>query len=148
MYYGKKVCETLKQIRKKIADENDIPYEITECNHEGDCQGTCPKCESEMRYIEKKLEERTKKGLAASIVGIAVGVGSLFTSCSLLDKYRVPGPDGGSVPNIHVDEGDDNNIPGEVIEVELEGDVLAVPDSLENDSVDNIDINTDNLNQE
>lgn len=147
MYYGKKVCETLKQIRKKIADENEIPYEITECNHEGDCQGTCPKCESEMRYIEKKLEERNKKGIAASIVGIAVGIGSLFPSCSLLDKYRVPGPNAGSVPNTSIDGGEDDNIPGEVIEVELEGDVVAVPDSLETDSID-IDNNIVDVNQE
>lgn len=147
MYYGKKVCEALKQVRKKIADENEIPYEITECNHEGDCQGTCPKCESEMRYIEKKLEERNKKGIAASIVGIAVGIGSLFPSCSLLDKYRAPGPNAGSVPNTYIGEGEDNNIPGEVIEVELEGDVAAVRDSLETEPID-IDNNTEDSNQE
>ena len=61
MYRGKYICKTLKEVRRKIARANDIVYEPTECRHEGDCLGTCPKCGS--RYIKyfgsgtEKLEQ-------------------------------------------------------------------------------------------
>ena len=71
MYKGKKTCETLKSIRKQIADANEIPYEPRVCTHEGDCLGTCPACESEMRYIENQLNIRKMAGKAVKIVGLA-----------------------------------------------------------------------------
>ena len=71
MYKGKKTCETLKSIRKQIADANEIPYEPRVCTHEGDCKGTCPACESEMRYIENQLNIRKMAGKAVKIVGLA-----------------------------------------------------------------------------
>lgn len=82
MYYGKKVCASLKQVRKQIADANDIPYEVTECKHQGNCKGTCPKCEAELRYIENQLSLRRAAGLAVSIVGLSLGVATTFASCS------------------------------------------------------------------
>ena len=71
MYKGKHTCETLKSIRKQIADANDIPYEPRVCTHKGDCMGTCPACESEMRYIENQLNIRKMAGKAVKIVGLA-----------------------------------------------------------------------------
>ncbi|MBQ0157303.1 MAG: energy transducer TonB [Bacteroidales bacterium] len=71
MYQGKKTCETLKAIRKQIADANDIPYEPVKCTHEGDCLGTCPACESEVRYIEDQLNIRKMAGKAVKIIGLA-----------------------------------------------------------------------------
>lgn len=82
MYYGKKVCASLKQVRKQIADANGIPYEVTECQHQGNCKGTCPKCESELRYIENQLSLRKAAGMAVSIVGLSLGVAATFASCS------------------------------------------------------------------
>lgn len=82
MFYGKKVCATLKQVRKQIADANGIPYEVTECQHQGNCKGTCPKCESELRYIENQLSLRRAAGMAVSIVGLSLGVAATFASCS------------------------------------------------------------------
>lgn len=82
MKYCKKVCQTLKEVRKQIADANEIPYEITECHHEGDCRGTCPKCESEVRYIENQLNIRRAAGKAISLVGISLGISAAFGSCS------------------------------------------------------------------
>ncbi len=70
MYKGKKTCETLKSIRKQIADANEIPYEPRVCTHKGDCMGTCPACESEMRYIENQLNIRKMAGKAVKIVGL------------------------------------------------------------------------------
>lgn len=74
MNSGKEVCKRLKAVRKAIAQANDINYEPTECKYEGDCLGTCPKCEEEVRYIENELNKRSKLGKTASIVGIAAGI--------------------------------------------------------------------------
>lgn len=52
MKYSKRVCASLKQVRKQIADANEIPYEVTECKHQGDCRGTCPKCEAEDKRVK------------------------------------------------------------------------------------------------
>ena len=82
MKYCKKVCQTLKEVRKQIADANEIPYEITVCHHEGDCRGTCPKCESEVCYIENQLNIRRAAGKAVSLIGISLGISTAFTSCS------------------------------------------------------------------
>ena len=80
MYKGKAICNTLKQVRLQVARANEIPYEPTECKHEGDCLGTCPKCEQEVRFLERELELRRSLGKAVSIVGISVGLAAL-TSC-------------------------------------------------------------------
>ena len=52
---GKNKCKILKEIRKQIAAENDISYVTSECKHKGDCLGTCPKCEAEVRYLEQQF---------------------------------------------------------------------------------------------
>ena len=51
MNKGKGICKTLKDIRKRIADANEIKYEPEVCKFEGDCAGTCPKCEEDVKYI-------------------------------------------------------------------------------------------------
>ena len=86
MNNGKKICAHLKVVRKQIADANDIPYEITECPHQGPCAGTCPKCESELRYIENQLSLRRAAGKAVSLVGLSLGISSAFmaTGCTSL----------------------------------------------------------------
>ena len=68
---GKVTCEALKKVRKQIADANGIPYEPVVCNHKGDCRGTCPACEAEMRYIERELAVRKRKEGHLHIVGVA-----------------------------------------------------------------------------
>lgn len=82
MNYGKKVCESLKRVRKQIADANDIPYEVTECKFEGNCKGTCPKCESELRYIDSQLSMRRAAGMAVTVVGLSLGAAAGFSSCT------------------------------------------------------------------
>jgi len=56
METGKRICQALKNLRKRIADANEIPFEIEECTHKGDCPGTCPKCESELRYLMESIK--------------------------------------------------------------------------------------------
>ena len=79
---GKNRCRILKDIRKKIAEENNIEYVTTECKYQGDCPGTCPKCESEVRYLERELERKRGLGKRVAIAGIAVGVTATATGCT------------------------------------------------------------------
>ena len=44
MAKGKNTCRILKEIRRQIAEANDIGYAVEECQYKGDCLGTCPKC--------------------------------------------------------------------------------------------------------
>ena len=68
---GKNKCKLLKEIRQRIADENEIPYVTTECKFRGNCTGTCPKCEAEVRYLEQELEKRRSAGKKIAVAGIA-----------------------------------------------------------------------------
>ena len=72
MKKGKRTCEILKEVRRKVAQENDIPLVERECTHEGDCRGTCPYCEAEVRYLERELSKRRALGKAVAVAGIAV----------------------------------------------------------------------------
>ena len=74
MARGKQTCKILKEIRKQIAAENDINLVIEECTYQGDCLGTCPKCEAEVRYLERELEKRQRVGKAAVVAGLSVGL--------------------------------------------------------------------------
>ena len=71
---GKEVCLILKGIRQKIADANGISYQPKECHHKGDCTGTCPACEEEIRYLERELKARKGNGFGMKVAGIAAGI--------------------------------------------------------------------------
>lgn len=89
MERGKQVCKILKDIRKQIAEENDIEFITSECKHQGDCAGTCPKCEAELKYLESQLARRNASGFPARLAGIAIGfaaVAPAFTSCDWMTK--------------------------------------------------------------
>jgi len=83
MTYGRKVCNTLKEIRQQIADKNEIEYTAAECNFEGECIGTCPKCESEVKYIENELHRRKQIGKAVAVAGISLGMVGTFSACNI-----------------------------------------------------------------
>ena len=82
MKKGKRTCEYLKEVRQRVARENGIPLDTRECTHEGDCRGTCPYCEAEVRYIEQELSKRQSLGKAVTIAGIAVS-SMMMGSCHL-----------------------------------------------------------------
>ena len=42
MAKGKRTCKILKEIRRQIAEANDIEYVVEECQYKGDCLGTSP----------------------------------------------------------------------------------------------------------
>lgn len=74
MTRGKQTCGILKEIRRRIAEVNDIEYVTTECPYKGDCSGTCPKCESEVRYLEEQLRVRSVAGKSIILAGISAGM--------------------------------------------------------------------------
>ena len=87
---GKDKCKALKEIRRQIAETNDIPYVVSQCTHKGDCKGTCPKCEAELKYLERELARRQKVGKAAAVVGISMGVCSTLSGCAATDIAGIP----------------------------------------------------------
>ncbi|MBR3529232.1 MAG: energy transducer TonB [Bacteroidales bacterium] len=74
MKRGKHICNQLKAVRRRIADENGIPLEQRECTHTGDCRGTCPYCEAEMRYLEQALTHRLTVGKVATVAGMTLSL--------------------------------------------------------------------------
>ena len=142
---GKNKCKILKQIRQKIAHENDIPLVTQECTYQGECSGTCPRCEAELRYLEQQLARRQALGKAVTVAALSVGLMSGLSGCTLKPEVQ------GSVPNISTPDITDaeglrstdslpegtvnqNELDGEIEAlptdelVELEGDVAYVPD--------------------
>ena len=71
---GKSTCKLLKDVRQQIADANGISYQPKECHHKGDCAGTCPACEEEIRYLERELKARKGNGFGMKVAGIAAGI--------------------------------------------------------------------------
>ncbi len=80
--HGKHICNALKQVRIDIARANGINYAPRECHHEGDCAGTCPACESEMRYLEREIARRRNLGRAAVVAGVSMSLSSLSAMAS------------------------------------------------------------------
>ena len=74
MAKGKSTCKLLKDIRQQIADANGISYRPKECHYKGDCAGTCPTCEEEIRYLERELKARKGNGFGMKVAGIAAGI--------------------------------------------------------------------------
>lgn len=63
---SKEKCNWMRKIRADLAQKYNIPgFEFKECDFTGECQGYCPKCDTETEELyrlihEKKLEEYNK----------------------------------------------------------------------------------------
>ena len=88
MARGKQTCKILKEIRRQIAEANGIEFVTTECRYKGDCLGTCPKCEAEVRYLEQQLRARSLAGKAVALAGISAGM-ILMSGCSGTAKKQL-----------------------------------------------------------
>ena len=86
---GKSKCKILKDIRRQIAQDNDIDFVTAECQFQGECAGTCPKCEAEVRYLEQELAKRQKAGKAVVVAGIAATI--LVSTAGCLPQVSTPG---------------------------------------------------------
>ena len=89
MKRGKLVCNTLKEIRTKIADANGIEYTPVLCEHQGDCIGTCPMCEAEVQYLEQELEKKKLAKESVNIIGVAeIDKDRLSDSTAFENKWK------------------------------------------------------------
>lgn len=158
---GKEKCKALKEIRRQIAAQNDIAYVVEECKHKGECRGTCPKCEADVRYLERELAKKRALGQKIALAGISMGVAASFSACSKADVVDVisypaqvisdtvsnifndpePEPLGGE-PTL---AGDIEYIPPEPLDgmpepydVELEGEEVDPGCDIEDDEIDEI----------
>ena len=134
MAKGKQTCKILKEIRKQIAAENDIELITSECTHKGDCAGTCPKCEAEVRYLERELEKRQRLGKAAVFAGMTIGTAITAAGCGPLVQPTAGMP---MDPNETITVTDSTSCHPDRL---LEGDVVKMlPDSLVADSLSEVE---------
>ena len=91
MARGKQTCKILKEIRRQIAEANGIEFVTSECRYKGDCLGTCPKCEAEVRYLEQQLRARSLAGKAVALAGIsAASIAMLMPMTSQAQTVQEP----------------------------------------------------------
>lgn len=91
---GKQTCKILKEIRRQIAEANDIHLVIEECTYKGECEGTCPRCEAEVRYLEQELRHRQQIGKAVCVTGLAIGAMSgMAAQAQTADSIRCNMPE-------------------------------------------------------
>ena len=88
---GKSKCKVLKDIRKKIAEANDIAYVTSECKYQGECAGTCPKCEAEVRYLEEELAKQKSLGKIVAVAGIAATLVVASAGCDVTFPNQTAG---------------------------------------------------------
>lgn len=139
MRRGKNICHKLKAVRRRIADENGIELRQPECTYEGECRGTCPRCEYELRYLERELSRRLLLGKAVTAAGLTLGLASCggkgTASSSIItshadDEYEIIQTGG-------IEEDDnENEVPNTVEEDTLELEGLAIPNTIDEGGVD------------
>ena len=119
MTRGKTKCEFLKTIRCQVAKKNGIPYTYTECTYQGECRGTCPKCEEELRYLTRELEKLKRSGKQVAVAGVAAAVITASAAgCSVI-------PDSGRNATM--------GVPAYTHPEKLDGDVAYIPPETEQD---------------
>ena len=141
MKIGKRICKTLKELRKRIADANEIPFETDECTHKGDCLGTCPKCEQEVNYLINSIEKREQEGKPVVIEGLmtedelhqAFLIYSAYDNEDIIDMVSrtVELPSRGDVPNKTILIQEEEIVPqpqgdAYIPEIEMLGDVRHI----------------------
>ena len=127
MARGKQTCKILKEIRRQIAEANGIEFVTSECRYKGDCLGTCPKCEDEVRYLEHQLRSRQRMGKAVVIIGISAGMIAL-SGCGG-GENRTPKDSSYTLQGEPVEMVDTLDFEGEV---EEQGELPAIEDTIPN----------------
>ena len=124
---GKQRCKILKQIRQQIAEANDIELVIAECTHKGDCRGTCPRCEAEVRYLERELEKRRQLQKRVALAGVCAGMTLALSGCAVIDQV---------IDNFSPTDQTTGMVPSDSMVEVLEGDMTAPTDLPEEDWLD------------
>lgn len=60
---GKVKCRMLRELRIRFAQQNNIEYHPAECHHHGDCKGTCPACDEELKFLNETALNMKQKGI-------------------------------------------------------------------------------------
>ena len=92
MKTGKEKCEILKAIRSYVAEKYDVEYSPSECDHQGECKGTCPKCDAELADLQKKLEAKGISDIAED-EQLRDLVEKYLSKTSMVDDYQLSGTD-------------------------------------------------------
>lgn len=130
-------CDHLKQIRKTVADSLGVDLKQTVCTYEGECSGTCPKCQQEEKVLSKALLQGA--AVAASTAILLAGCGTERIELNLDGDLGIP-PfeeemiDGNMTGPENYDDiqgGEDWNPELEIEEYELEGDVVYIGEDVE-----------------
>lgn len=117
----RKKCDHLKEIRKNMADALGVELNQTVCTYEGDCKGTCPKCQQEEKVLSKTLLAGTAVVASAAI---------LLTGCSNeYDEIAGAQDDGTDYYDSMIDGGMSG--PEYYEEETLAGDVVYIPENEE-----------------
>ena len=87
---GREKCEILRQIRQQVARENGIPLAIAECTHQGECRGTCPRCEAEVHTLEEALRARRRTRGRIALAGISAGMVLALSGCTPVRQPQDP----------------------------------------------------------
>ena len=118
---GKDKCKILKEIRRQVAEQNDIEWVVSECRHKGACKGTCPRCESEVRQLERELDLRRRVGKKIALAGISAAFLASLMGCGLTKTGStdpVENDLGGAVPYIEESTEDVEILDGEIASIE------------------------------
>ena len=115
MNHGKEICRELKELRQRIAEENSIPLKMEECTFKGECDGTCPRCDAEVNYLETALADRLRLGKAAMVAGLSLGLAAtaMDANCQTLSLSAEP-----PVVKEIVQQADSVTIKGRVVDAE------------------------------
>lgn len=68
---GIEKCRLFREIRKRLCDDNGLPFTEEECpNEHPGCKGTCPACELHLLSLNRMLEELKRNGGKVNYDGI------------------------------------------------------------------------------
>lgn len=115
---GRQECIVLKGIRKQIAEKLGVDLHQKECTFEGECKGTCLKCEQEEKVLNAAL---LKKG--AALAG-AAALSLSLAACTPVGDAPSDGNNGKQPPSGVSDPADPDDGDRPV----LMGDVVELPD--------------------
>lgn len=85
---GRRKCDVLKELRKKIAEENGIPYVEHECHETRECSGSCPMCDIELMKLQKEIDK--KKDVKKQRAAAAAMISGLLASAALTSCGTAP----------------------------------------------------------
>lgn len=69
---GKEKCKLLRQIRKEIAEANDIVFLSADCKNEECHTATCPLCDAEIQWLDAELARKAATGKRITLKGLSL----------------------------------------------------------------------------